>query len=49
MVQLSSSFLLDHPPVLLLTPVLLMVFAVLSVPYLTLVLRLLLIGYYRHP
>ncbi|KAH8080812.1 plasma-membrane choline transporter-domain-containing protein [Filobasidium floriforme] len=48
-VELSSSFLLDHPPVLLLTPALLMVFAVLSIPYLTLLLRLLLIGYYRHP
>ncbi len=48
-VQLSTKLLLEHPPLLILTPALLVVFTILSIPYLTLILRLLLIGYYRHP
>lgn len=48
-VELSAGFLLDHPPLLLLQPILLAALALLSLPYLTLLLRLLLIGYYRHP
>jgi hypothetical protein len=47
--QLSAGFLLDHPPLLLLHPILLGALALLSLPYLALLLRLLLIGYYRHP
>jgi len=48
-VELSAGFLLGHPPLLILHPILLGALALLSLPYLTLLLRLLLIGYYRHP
>ena len=47
--QLATGFLIDHPAVLLITPLILTAFSILSLPFLTLVLRLLLIGYYRHP
>jgi hypothetical protein len=41
--------LLSHPPLLLLTPLLLGVFALVSIPFLTLIVRLGMIGYWRHP
>jgi hypothetical protein len=41
--------LLTHPPLLLLTPLLLGVFALTSIPFLTLLIRLGMIGYWRHP
>lgn len=47
--QLSTHLLLTHPPLLLLTPVLLGVFALTSIPFLTLLIRLGTIGYSRHP
>lgn len=47
--QLATGFLIDHPTVLLITPLILTLFSILSLPFLTLLLRLLLIGYYRHP
>ncbi|KAL1413259.1 hypothetical protein Q8F55_001014 [Vanrija albida] len=46
---LSTHLLLTHPPLLLLTPLLLAVFAVTSIPFLTLLVRLAMIGYWRHP
>ncbi|KAL7418727.1 hypothetical protein Q5752_006410 [Cryptotrichosporon argae] len=48
-VELSTHLLLTHPPLLLLTPLLLAVFAVTSIPFLTLLIRLGTIGYWRHP
>ncbi|WOO76951.1 CTL-like protein [Vanrija pseudolonga] len=48
-VELSTHLLLTHPPLLLLTPLLLAVFAVTSIPFLTLLVRLAMIGYWRHP
>jgi len=47
--QLSTHLLLTHPPLLFLTPLLLGVFAVTSIPFLTLLIRLGTIGYWRHP
>ncbi|WVQ62643.1 uncharacterized protein L199_000790 [Kwoniella botswanensis] len=48
-VELSTNLLLTHPPLLLLTPLLLGVFAITSIPFLTLLIRLGTIGYWRHP
>ncbi|WVO16732.1 hypothetical protein L204_104415 [Cryptococcus depauperatus] len=48
-VELSTSFLLSHLPLLILTPFLLSVFALISIPFLTLLIRLGTIGYWRHP
>jgi hypothetical protein len=48
-VELSTNLLLTHPPLLLLTPLLLGVFALTSIPFLTLLIRLGMIGYWRHP
>nr|XP_031863504.1 uncharacterized protein CI109_000754 [Kwoniella shandongensis]KAA5530576.1 hypothetical protein CI109_000754 [Kwoniella shandongensis] len=48
-VELSTNLLLTHPPLLLLTPLLLGVFAITSIPFLTLLIRLGMIGYWRHP
>ncbi|WVQ80868.1 hypothetical protein IAT38_002975 [Cryptococcus sp. DSM 104549] len=48
-VELSTKLLLTHPPLLLLTPLLLGVFALTSIPFLTLLIRLGMIGYWRHP
>ncbi|WVO23456.1 uncharacterized protein IAS62_004810 [Cryptococcus decagattii] len=48
-VELSTKLLLSHPPLLLLTPILLGVFAITSIPFLTLLIRLGMIGYWRHP
>ncbi|RXK38717.1 hypothetical protein M231_04027 [Tremella mesenterica] len=48
-VELSTHLLLTHTPLLLLTPLLLSIFAVLSIPFLTMLLRLGMIGYWRHP
>ncbi|WWC66832.1 uncharacterized protein I206_100739 [Kwoniella pini CBS 10737] len=48
-VELSTNLLLTHPPLLLLTPLLLGVFALTSIPFLTLLIRLGTIGYWRHP
>lgn len=48
-VELSTHLLLTHPPLLLLTPLLLGVFALVSIPFLTLLIRLGMIGYWRHP
>ncbi|ORY34237.1 plasma-membrane choline transporter-domain-containing protein [Naematelia encephala] len=48
-VELSTHLLLTHPPLLLLTPLLLGVFAITSIPFLTLLVRLGTIGYWRHP
>jgi hypothetical protein len=47
--QLSTQLLLSHPPLLLLSPLLLAVFAFTSLPFLTMVVRLGMIGYWRHP
>jgi hypothetical protein len=47
--QLSTQLLLTHPPLLLLSPLLLAVFAFTSLPFLTMVVRLGMIGYWRHP
>jgi hypothetical protein len=47
--KLSTELLLTHQPLLLLTPLLLAVFAVTSLPFLTLLIRLGTIGYWRHP
>lgn len=47
--QLSTDLLLTHRPLLLLTPLLLAVFALASIPFLTLLIRLGTIGYWRHP
>ena len=47
--QLSTKLLLSHPPLLLLSPLLLAVFALTSLPFLTMVVRLGMIGYWRHP
>lgn len=47
--QLATTFLIQHPTLLLITPILLVTFSIVSLPFLALVLRLLLIGYYRHP
>lgn len=47
--QLATGFLIDNPTILLITPLVLTIFSVISLPFLALVLRLLLIGYYRHP
>ncbi|ODN76186.1 hypothetical protein L202_06106 [Cryptococcus amylolentus CBS 6039] len=48
-VELSTKLLLNHPPLLILTPLLLGVFAIASIPFLTLLIRLGMIGYWRHP
>ncbi|WVQ93672.1 hypothetical protein IAU59_000748 [Kwoniella sp. CBS 9459] len=48
-VELSTNLLLTHQPLLLLTPLLLGVFAFTSIPILTLLVRLGTIGYWRHP
>jgi hypothetical protein len=48
-VELSTELLLSHPPLLLLTPLLLGVFALASIPFMTLLVRLAMIGYWRHP
>ncbi|KAI5450338.1 hypothetical protein NCC49_003121 [Naganishia albida] len=48
-VEIATSFLIEHPILLLITPALLVVFSLISIPFLALVLRLLLVGYYRHP
>jgi hypothetical protein len=48
-VELSTRLLLTHPPLLLLVPSLLAIFAVVSIPYLTLIMRLGTIGFWRHP
>ncbi|WVR03619.1 hypothetical protein IAU60_000611 [Kwoniella sp. DSM 27419] len=48
-VELSTNLLLTHPPLLLLTPMLLGIFAITSIPFLTLLIRLGTIGYWRHP
>ncbi|WRT63851.1 uncharacterized protein IL334_000776 [Kwoniella shivajii] len=48
-VELSTNLLLTHSPLLLLTPLLLGVFAITSIPFLTLLIRLGTIGYWRHP
>ena len=48
-VQLSTELLLSHPPLLLLTPLLLGIFAITSIPFLTMLIRLATIGYWRHP
>lgn len=48
-VELSTSLLLSHPPLLLLTPLLLAIFAISSIPFMTLLIRLGLIGYWRTP
>jgi hypothetical protein len=47
--QLSTHLLLTHPPLLLLSPLLLGIFALTSLPFLTMVVRLGMIGYWRHP
>jgi hypothetical protein len=47
--QLATELLLTHPPLLLLYPILLGVFAVASIPFVTLVIRFAMIGYWRHP
>ncbi|OCF44115.1 hypothetical protein I317_02069 [Kwoniella heveanensis CBS 569] len=48
-VELSTNLLLTHQPLLLLTPLLLAVFAFTSIPILTLLVRLGTVGYWRHP
>ncbi|ORX34778.1 plasma-membrane choline transporter-domain-containing protein [Kockovaella imperatae] len=48
-VELSTQLLLSHPPLLLLTPLLLGFFALTSIPFLTMLVRLGTIGYWRHP
>jgi hypothetical protein len=48
-VELSTHLLLTHTPLLLLTPVLLAVFTLTSLPFFTLIIRLGMIGYWRHP
>ncbi|KAK1926098.1 plasma-membrane choline transporter-domain-containing protein [Papiliotrema laurentii] len=48
-VELSTALLMDHPPLLILTPLLLGVFALMSIPFLTMLIRLGTIGYWRHP
>jgi hypothetical protein len=48
-VELSTHLLLTHTPLLLLTPVLLAVFTLTSLPFFTLIARLGMIGYWRHP
>jgi hypothetical protein len=48
-VELSTNLLLTHPPLLLLTPILLAIFALTSIPFLTLLIRLAMVGYWRHP
>lgn len=48
-VELSTELLLSHPPLLLLSPLLLGVFAITSIPFFTLLIRLGMIGYWRHP
>lgn len=48
-VELSTSLLLRHPPLLFLTPFLLMIFAVTSIPFMTLLIRLGMYGYWRQP
>ncbi|BEI89586.1 uncharacterized protein CcaverHIS019_0209480 [Cutaneotrichosporon cavernicola] len=48
-VELSTSLLLRHQPLLFLTPLLLMVFAVTSIPFMTLLVRLGMYGYWRQP
>ena len=47
--QLAIDVLLTHPPLLVLTPALLAVFSVASVPFLVVIMRLLLLGYYESP
>ncbi|WVF66040.1 hypothetical protein IAT40_000778 [Kwoniella sp. CBS 6097] len=48
-VELSTNLLLTHQPLLLLTPLLLAVFALTSIPILTLLVRLGTVGYWRLP
>ncbi|KAL7409201.1 plasma-membrane choline transporter-domain-containing protein [Mrakia frigida] len=48
-VELAIDVLLTHPPLLVLTPALLAVFSVASVPFLVVIMRLLLLGYYESP
>ncbi|CAK9785569.1 hypothetical protein CC85DRAFT_284461 [Cutaneotrichosporon oleaginosum] len=48
-VELSTSLLLRHQPLLVLTPLLLVVFAVTSIPFMTLLIRLGMYGYWRQP
>lgn len=48
-VELSTHLLLTHTPLLLLTPVLLAVFTLTSLPFFTLIIRLGMVGYWRHP
>lgn len=40
---------MKHPPLLVLTPALLVAFSVLSIPFLTVLLRLFLLGYFEYP
>lgn len=47
--QLSCNLILRNPAVLLLNHVLFVSLTIFSLPFLTLSLRLLLVGYYRHP
>lgn len=47
--QLAIDVLLAHPPLLALTPALLAVFSVASIPFLVVIMRLLLLGYYESP
>lgn len=47
--EIATDLLLTHKPLLLLNLALLAVFAVLSIPFLTLNIRLAMIGYWRHP
>jgi hypothetical protein len=48
-VELASTLLLAHPPLLLLTPCLLLAFTLISLPIITVLFRLLLLGYFETP
>ncbi|CED84491.1 Choline transporter-like protein [Phaffia rhodozyma] len=48
-VELASDVLLKHPPLLALTPALLVAFTVISIPFITVLLRLFLLGYFEYP